>query len=705
LINAAIGQIAPDAFVKQETEPFEFNAESRKYLRVNERRTLKRLHRMGIEGKALREYRDYLMIQRSTRGPEQASDPSEEDADGEDSEEGAEEVTEEDVKEDVRVPPRILPDGPYADRGSLVVDRTREQVTRSVRSLQKDVLIQTLLLGIVFGLPVYAGAQSVLYLVALAYPYIIIMMAIGPILLALKGLGGRVPVAIYESGILVQDLIGIETFIPWGVFTKMEEDPKQLRFRRRIGISDYREPISFPHRETRPGLKLKTGGRQWVIVDKGLHDFDKVADLAKEKIGDMGTVTEEFKEQLSERHLWGNYLAITIAFLVAFALASWAIGKWPIIPDQSSVVSLVLIGTPLAVMAVALATYISHHPFTWFNIRVKPQLMVPTIVVVMLLLVYTGASAFAWYDSWRPDHGVLSTDAPGESSIEIGEYENEVVRATGPVTVGEGEVLTLINTTLLFWPDPWGQYGVWVDEGGILVMLNSTVRSSTLRLGHTFEIHGTALIFDSRIHGTYAGLPGELSDGGVEIFSDDVEIIQTTFVSAQGSAVIISECSPIIESCTFETVMDAGVDVHGGTPRILNSTFTMCQVGVRVNAADAIIRGNKFCETGRGIHVKWSDPVIEDCRFRWISGSAIQYTGTSKPDVKNCLFEEVEVEIDRSVNSMNEICYPVISLVLALVGGVVLLRIKRKWLAAVQESEEAPENGLEESSDGKEEGP
>ena len=112
-----------------------------------------------------------------------------------------------------------------------------------------------------------------------------------------------------------------------------------------------------------------------------------------------------------------------------------------------------------------------------------------------------------------------------------------------------------------------------VTEGGTLTLVNSTLRTEPSDDGYNIEIYGSALIEGCVI------MNGSVSDhwtqGGIEVYSDDVVIRGTEFRSMRAYGIRSYRSDFHVEGSTFIDC-DTGIMVDQCRPRIRSCSFQYC---------------------------------------------------------------------------------------------------------------------------------
>ena len=570
---------------------------------------------------------------------------------------------------------RAIPTKIAEDRGRPIVEQTADKLRREVSRLRWEAFVESMLLISLIGgllLPFNLLGLKVVFGFLMYFLFLAIAFRV---YVAIHGFGRGIPKEVFENGVEVVNVWGRDIFQPWSVFGRTGKYFNRFTFWRELAYSGERIRRFSPHAGQAKGLVLKTGGRMVVYFEASFPQLDRVEEMAKERVGDPRYFTTQFRDHavvsFDRVQIFALFLAVIFGWLIGILMAGG--GKY--VPGTNSVVTVIMLATPLTIFLVTLALGVIPFAYQWNHITLRPRLRWFSWTVIAMLLIYAVAGTVGWDSAWAPQGEVLSTEDPGPSKVPIGVYRDEYVLGRGPIVVHEGESMELYNCTLEFHPDPWGNFGIWVGPGGHLVLEDTKVTVRTFRLGLTFEVHGSANISGSEIQFTSAGKEGTVSDGGLEVYSEDVSISNTTFLNAQGPAIILVDVSITVKDCTFNSSLGPGIRAHGGTPHILRSNFTMCQYGVELVSSDAYIEQCSFYDMNTGIYTQWSEARIKACVFTSLY-YGVRHVG-SAPEFENCRFDVVLYNVELVSSTFWEFICPVVVIIVTLVAFVVMRYIQR----------------------------
>ena len=241
--------------------------------------------------------------------------------------------------------------------------------------------------------------------------------------------------------------------------------------------------------------------------------------------------------------------------------------------------------------------------------------------------------------------------------------QDRYVMLRGDLRVTAGGDMTLRNSTILFAVEEQGQYGIVVEGGGALRILEGS-RLGSARVGVAYTLvamrGSTVRILDSTVDSCGRPPFGAVPDWtniSVYIGTDDVLVERSSFSDGLVSLVLTEGAlAPAVRNCTFEglygvvtfgtSVEDCtfigqsyyGVLVWGGTTtRVERCTFT-AQTGAGVmvgmderimgvgpiDVATAVVRDCLFVRAATGVRVAVeSHATVESCIFETLSGPGI----------------------------------------------------------------------------------
>lgn len=223
--------------------------------------------------------------------------------------------------------------------------------------------------------------------------------------------------------------------------------------------------------------------------------------------------------------------------------------------------------------------------------RLLRALLVAALAVPFWLALGAPPSAAAATE-WRIDKPVL--------------LDNQTYLAEGPITVAQGGVLTVRNSTVLFNLSAEGSLSLTVQAGGSLVLEDAVLRSNVSGLHYSFLVSGhlearRADISDMRGD---AGLGGLEIDGGNALIEDSrihnnryyglflrsgaPVIRRTTFDFNVVAVSVLPGASPLLEDLVIRNSTSFGLKIADASPVVRNLTV-LDGAGFGVGALSAVL--------------------------------------------------------------------------------------------------------------------
>jgi len=586
------------------------------------------------------------------------------------------------------------------DRGRVIAEQEYDQLHREMTRLRWDVLGETVmalvvLLGFAMAVVLSGGWAYLTFLVSIG-----LLVLTGLFVQTVHGIGRRVPRAVHENGIEALGPLGGSRFIPWFAFSSFAEVFTRLTFWPHLGSTGERFFSIRPWAERWPFLVLLQGVRRRVVFEPSFPQYSRLEGISAERVSNPDYITLEWKEAVDRDFRMLPWFLVGLALVIGL-VSGWRLAvNHDYFPRPDTAAAVLFATVPVSLLFIAVVSTVYHRVAQQHPLAPAPDRRATWTGLVALLLVFGSVAALGWDQAWETQATLLADPDPGESDLPPGTYRDQALEARGPVVVHKDEELYLVNCTLEFSPDPWGNYGIWVGKGGYLEMVNTTVRSALHRIGYTFEVHGSAFIADSLLQHIAPATIGEESDGGLELHSPDVYVYNTNFSRAQGASVIVSTGSPQIWMCTFHETNGPGVVVVGGSPNITECTFRRCSMGVLVINARARIGDCAFENQVRGIRTEFSKVTVEACTFDSVL-IAITSWG-ERPTVRDCVFEGVDAEELKVPNDSEVFC---LAWVIIMAVAVLSVELKKDRWPSGGKKPKAPDHRSGEDAPDEESGP
>jgi len=200
------------------------------------------------------------------------------------------------------------------------------------------------------------------------------------------------------------------------------------------------------------------------------------------------------------------------------------------------------------------------------NIHIKVILLFALFFISGFLSIMITVSADD-YDDYPPENG--DWIITNETNI-----SNKTLILNGNLSVLDGGVLTITNVTLILNSSFDAEHWINVSKGGTLNVVGSNITALNISNGYKFKVLGNMTIEGSKI--SYMGGIPHWGEGGIEIYSDNVTIQNSTI--SHGSVV--------------------GINIFGSSPIIINNTISL--------------NGESGYLGGHAIYALWpSNPIIK----------------------------------------------------------------------------------------------
>ncbi len=164
---------------------------------------------------------------------------------------------------------------------------------------------------------------------------------------------------------------------------------------------------------------------------------------------------------------------------------------------------------------------------------------------------------------------------------------NETYVAKGPITVAQGGVLTVRNSTILFDLTAEGSITLTVQAGGSLILEDAVLRSNVSGLHYNFLVSGH---LEAR-RADISDMRGDVGLGGLEITGSDALIEDSHIHHNRYYGLFLRSGAPVVRRTTFDSNAVAVSVLPGASPvlediLIRNST----NFGLKVADASPVVR-------------------------------------------------------------------------------------------------------------------
>jgi parallel beta-helix repeat protein len=224
---------------------------------------------------------------------------------------------------------------------------------------------------------------------------------------------------------------------------------------------------------------------------------------------------------------------------------------------------------------------------------------------------------------------------------------NETIRLSKDLVIGEGGKLTLDNVHLMVNNSRDFIYLINVTEDGALFIFNSNItvnpENGTVYNSYEFKVYGEMEISNSSI--SYMGWNELGSPSGIQIYSDDVRVLDSDISRSIYSGIYIKEGSPLIKGnhihhnwygvygenasplITYNNISsnyNDGIQIrNNSSPEITGNTFYSNEYGISSYNSNFTSSGNFLNSTYGGYNLETSNVSIIDDDIHCIYGTGI----------------------------------------------------------------------------------
>jgi len=175
----------------------------------------------------------------------------------------------------------------------------------------------------------------------------------------------------------------------------------------------------------------------------------------------------------------------------------------------------------------------------------------------------------------------------------------------GNITVSATGQLTMSNSAFVFNSSSLVRYGITVEKGGRLSMVNSRLASVNASEGFWFLAEGSVEIRDSRIENVFAGTTGLNWIGGFRIRSDSPVIENTVLMGSLGYFVRFEGCNNVLFTGNTITNASTALFLNRSKGVVKDSLFTNnSDRHIVIESCDGVeVLNNKLNDTGAGAFI------------------------------------------------------------------------------------------------------
>ncbi len=191
--------------------------------------------------------------------------------------------------------------------------------------------------------------------------------------------------------------------------------------------------------------------------------------------------------------------------------------------------------------------------------------------------------------------------------------ENRTYLAEGPITVAQGGVLSVRNSTILFNLSAEGSITLTVHAGGSLILEDAVLRSNVAGLHYNFLVSGR---LEAR-RADIADLRGDAGLGGLEIQGGDALIEDSLTHDNRYYGLFLRSGSPVVRRTTFDSNVVAVSVLPGASPTLEDVLIrNATNFGLKVADAAPVVRNLTVLDSsGFGVGAVGAVLDIVGCRI------------------------------------------------------------------------------------------
>jgi parallel beta-helix repeat protein len=542
--------------------------------------------------------------------------------------------------------------------GKLIWEEGRESISAKFRRTRSHLALLSLVGAATVAVPsiigyLYSGLIwnfLVVFFVALGGGLLIIG------LMAMAFLKEPKPVRVYENGIEFPEAMKKDrvAFVPYGRIKTYAE----------LKMPVWGDAVQF-----------RVEAYMRYAVPKSVPGFTKAFESIKGRIGNPDYDVADF--QLVSEVMFGRMTALFYG--IAVGLGYLCAILFLFFQGFHNLVSLttktLLYGSPLAIIIFAYIVYYLQYNKT--NISYKGNIKPKPVICILVALMIMFAIGWAIDKPDLYDQTIYQDDPPATFALGSGTVENVNLTLNDNVYVAPGSTLVIRNSTIMFNTTYNKEYSIYADKDSRLEIINSSITARDYRKGYGFEIYGSARLADSDFSYLFGTSEHENGDGGIEIYSSDVLISNSSISHNQVNGILIAHSSPTIENCMIESNYDEGIELHDSSAAIRNNMFRENGWTIAVNARGmALIEENLFENNTHGMYVYGSEPTIKNNAFLNTDEYAVKIFSYAYPKFDNNSYQNngEDVVWSTSLDSILSICSIILILAGALVIGFILVK-------------------------------
>ncbi|MBA3045064.1 MAG: right-handed parallel beta-helix repeat-containing protein [Candidatus Thermoplasmatota archaeon] len=527
-------------------------------------------------------------------------------------------------------PAQTSPPKPISGYGALLAQESQKDIQDRKKTMIKGFIIM-LSIGVgmlAFTVLLWGSISTMFMFTPLLFGGLMILLS----LVFYNASKKSEPLQIYENGILQPYLVGsTKLFVPYG---------------RIISIS---ETKNFIDGEL---VVMKTSDNQTIGFRKNSPDVMAQMDMIRSKIRNPAF---DFKMQNAAEPAAGGKLEIVILLLapalaltLALFMAYSALG--PDLTFRTYLMGLVLLWPGITFILLTFILIRFRKNARIFGKR--PSLKIPVAIVVALLVLFIVGGAY--FNTVPSSSGTGTYDifpvtetAPSSSVLNGAVYNNVNLNIDGSILVNSGQKLEIRNSVLSFQGLQHKDSSIWTAPGSELVLDNCTLNAASSAASYSFEVFGTLRMNNCRVSGVWGDIDNVNLDGGIEIYSPDARISNTSIFSPTTNGIMAINSTLVLENVTIINAFDDALEVRNtvlianGCTISDNGWAMVLEQGSNATMTDCLVS-----RSSNGIAAQHSALIIHDCEFTDNSEYAIKYSSMDYVDIGNNVFTGNEMDIE-----------------------------------------------------------
>jgi parallel beta-helix repeat protein len=429
----------------------------------------------------------------------------------------------------------------------------------------------------------------------------------------------RYSIKVYENGV-TNFIVGTgeEIFIPFGHFHNISEG------------QNYFDGAYY---------KLEAKDQRYsVALNKKTPSIENYMNFIRQQIGRPDLDYPLEITTLSPMLRKFEYIAYAALIIVSVILGYFF--SYSVFGDSGDLLVIFGMGILFPIISV-IAVFLIAYKFVSFykNNNDKKGIDIKTIGAIFLIMLAIFYFSFYYgFFLWEGEDPIIEIvqDPMPQSGVPLTLLASDSQIILNDNLVLDDETLILHNSTLMFNCSSDKEFSIWVDEDSRLDLINCTLLALNANYGYGFEVYGTANIVNSTVSNVWGDEENENWDGGIEIYSDSVKIMDSTITQGQTNGILVFDCSPLISGNTIRGCPDDGLEVHFSELTIVGNTIEHNGWGIIIwPESDVVISHNTIRNNNYGLYIQSTGAFVQDNSFTDNLEYAMKYTEGSDVRMAN----------------------------------------------------------------------